>query len=130
MTSFTYFPAAMKQVVNEPRGGVETTLLFWATKAQNRTKERLSSPYAPGQRSRFQRGAFSSAGHYTNPPPGPPKKRSGDLVDSIRVGSPYIAENGLIAVPVNSVAVHRGTNYSQWLRDEGYVFIRPEQIVA
>jgi hypothetical protein len=116
MTSFTYFPAAMKQVVNEPRGGVETTLLFWATKAQNKARGLLSDPYAGG-RSR-------------NPPPGPPKKRTGDLVNSIRVGSPYLAENGLIAVPVNSVAVHRGFDYSRWLRDNNYEFIRPDQIEA
>lgn len=114
LTGFVMFPQALAQVINEPNGGVQQTLTFWAVKAQNRAKELLSSPY-PGPRSR-------------NPAPGPPKKRSGDLVSSVAVGSVGMGSDGLIQVPVNSAAVHRGFNYSRWLLENNYVFVRPDQI--
>ncbi len=114
LTGLTVFPEALAQVINEPRGGVEQNLTFWAIKAQNRARELLSSPY-PGPRSR-------------NPPPGPPKKRSGDLVSSVHVGSTSIGSDGLIQVPVVSASVHRGFNYSRWLLENNYEFIRPDQI--
>ena len=113
---FVYFPDQMKQVVNQPGGGIEQNLTFWAVKAQNRARTLLSQPY-PGPRSR-------------NPPPGPPKKRTGDLVASVEVGSTTLMSDGLIAVPVTSAAVHRGFNYSRWLLEHNYEFIRPDQIVA
>lgn len=115
LEKFTYFPEAMKQVVNEPGGGIEQNLTFWAVKAQNRAKTLLSRPYERG---------------VANPPAGPPKRRTGDLIASVHVGSTTMMPDGLISVPVNSAAYHGSRNYSQILREQGYVFIRPDQIVA
>lgn len=114
LAGFTFFPEALRQLVNEPNGGIETKMSTVAERIKNVAQDNLSTPY-PGSRSR-------------NPAPGPPKRRTGDLVASITVGSVAYGDDGLIMVPVNSAAVHRGFDYSRWLRDNDYVFINPDQM--
>jgi hypothetical protein len=114
LQKFVFYPQALVELVNTPAGGIEFTLQKVAVSIQTRTQANLSTPYAgPGSR---------------NPAPGPPHRRTGDLVNSVHVGSVGM-EDGLVAVPVVSNSVHRGFDYSLWLRENSYEFIRPEQMI-
>lgn len=115
LKGFVFYPEALRQIVNEPGGGIEQKLSGVAGRIKTTAQTNLSDPYA-GRGSR-------------NPAPGPPKRRTGDLVESVVVGSVTYGDDGLIVVPVNSTAVHRGFDYSRWLRDNSYEFIRPEQMI-
>lgn len=61
----------------------------------------------------------------TNPPPGPPLKRTGDLQNSIR-STPAIVYGGTLEVNVVADAAHRGFAYPLWLRYQGYEFVNLE----
>lgn len=65
----------------------------------------------------------------TNPPPGPPYKRSGDLQASIRA-TPATVFAGTMESAVIADASHRGFPYPLWLRIQGYRFVDLEGISA
>jgi len=56
-----------------------------------------------------------------NPPPGPPMRRTGDLIDSLEAVGPLIDEGGIVAYGVAFVS-HGGFGYPIELRDRGYKF--------
>ena len=116
LKGFVFYPDALRQIVNEPGGGIENTMVGVGERIKNVAQDNLSTPY-PGWRSR-------------NPAPGPPKLRSGQLKEGISVGYTAYGDDGLIVVPVNTVAYARdGFDYSEWLLDHEYEFIRPEQMI-
>lgn len=110
LTRFTFNEPAFRQMVNQPGGGVEAFLHRQGVRVQGATQAALSVPW-PGRQDR-------------NPPPGPPRLRSGDLRNSIRVDGAVIGDDGFIEIPVASASVHRGFDYSDWLRDNGYEFVQ------
>ena len=65
----------------------------------------------------------------SNPPPGPPYRRTGDLQASIRA-TPATVFAGVMDASVIADAVHRGFPYPLWLRVQGYRFVDLEGISA
>lgn len=112
-TEITIFPEAIEAIVNNPFGSIALECSRVADDILVKdAKETLSIP-------RF--------GHYPNPAPGPPRRRTGDLVASIRSDRPVVDNRGLVVYVVSdpSAASHRhyDPNYSQWLRTRGYKFL-------
>lgn len=64
----------------------------------------------------------------TNPPPGPPYRRTGDLQQSIHATPPFI--EGVVTVDVVADAVHRGFAYPHWLLQQGYLFVDLQALSA
>ncbi|MDH4038933.1 MAG: hypothetical protein OEV86_15780 [Candidatus Krumholzibacteria bacterium] len=110
LTKYVFNEPAFRQMVNQPGGGVEALLHRQAVRVEIAAQAALSVPW-PGSRSR-------------NPAPGPPRLRTGDLRNSIRVDGPMLGSDGFIEIPVASTSVHRGFDYSDWLRDNGYEFVQ------
>ncbi len=65
----------------------------------------------------------------SNPPPGPPYRRSGDLQASIRA-TPATVFAGVMESAVIADATHRGFAYPIWLRIQGYRFVDLEGIAG
>ena len=57
-----------------------------------------------------------------NPPPGPPRLRSGDLKQSIHASFPTTDEKGLVVYGV-ALASHRGWSYPRLLLEKQYKFL-------
>lgn len=113
LTHFEYYPVQVELLINEPHGGMSVELEAQGQRLAGITRANLSHPYE-GRASR-------------NPAPGPPKRRTGDLVDSVTVQPPQIGFAGLVEVLLTSTSVHRGLDYSLWLRENGYQFIFDDQ---
>lgn len=68
-------------------------------------------------------------GFGTNPPPGPPYRRSGDLVRSIHAEAPQIESGHLVVYvasdPSSSSHEHYQPDYARWLLDQQYDFLTP-----
>lgn len=112
-TEIKFFPQALETVVNNPFGSVAEQCSRYADEIfVADAKRTLSIP---------------RIGHYPNPAPGPPRRRTGDLVNSIRSDRPVVDNRGLVVYVVSdaSAASHRhfDPNYSQWLRTRGYKFL-------
>lgn len=58
----------------------------------------------------------------TNPPPGPPYRRTGDMQASIR-STPAVVTGPTMEVHVVADATHRGFVYPFWLRSQGYELV-------
>lgn len=108
------YDAMVREVVNDPNGSVAAILSNNAREFAQDAKNTLSIPYLHGAR---------------NPPPGPPRRRSGDLFNSITTTQPLIDfDTGLIAVTVYSdrnvyTHEHHDPFHGQWLLDHGYKFL-------
>lgn len=58
----------------------------------------------------------------SNPPPGPPYRRTGDMQASIRA-TPAVVHGPTMEVNVIVDSTHRGFAYPFWLRSQGYEFV-------
>lgn len=114
VTEIVIYDAAIREVVNDPNGSVAAILSSNAREFAQDAKNTLSFRYISGTR---------------NPPPGPPRRRSGDLYNSIATTLPTIDfDTGLIAVTVYSdrnvyTHEHHDPLHGQWLLDHGYKFL-------
>lgn len=114
MSEIVIYDAAIREVVNDPNGSVAAALVNNGREFVQDAKNTLNFAYVPGTR---------------NPPPGPPRRRSGDLYNSITATPPTIDfTSGLIAVTVYSdrnvyTHEHHDPQHGQWLLDHGYKFL-------
>lgn len=105
---------AIREVVNDPNGSVAAALANNGNDFVQDAKNTLNIGYVRGSR---------------NPPPGPPRRRSGDLFNSITATRPTIDfDTGLLAVTVFSdrnvyTHEHHDPFHGQWLLDHGYKFL-------
>lgn len=108
------YDSAIREVVNSPGGSIAEALTANAAEFVRDAKNTLSLPRISGT---------------TNPAPGPPRRRSGDLFNSITQTTPVIDfDTGLIAVTVFSdknvyTHPHHDELHGQWLLDHGYKFL-------
>lgn len=104
----------MALLLESPVGPVGRELERVADVVVAATKENLNDPYDR---------------RTLNPPPGPPKRRTGDLLTSVRREDARLLE-GRLAVVCVAPAVHRGWYYDQILRQRGYKLIDLETVNA
>ena len=97
----------MAMLLESPAGPVARELERVGDAVVAATKENLNDPYDR---------------RTLNPPPGPPKRRTGDLLNSVRREDARLMEGRLEVVCV-APAVHRGWYYDQELRKRGYKFV-------
>jgi len=112
VTRYVDHDAALKALVNNPEGGVARELQRVGDRIADLARESIGTDWVRG---------------VLNPPPGPPKRRSGDLQNSIRREDAVTTTDGL-AVYVTASSEHRGADYSLILRGQGYVFLDLDQI--
>lgn len=114
MSGFVFNEAALQVLLTDPVGPVANEVRRVARgPILAAVRESLSRPYVRGQ---------------LNPPPGPPRRRTGDLIEGLKfdddVDSLGFSES------ITSTAVHRGWQYGLILKDQGYVFIDEDVLAA
>ena len=128
MKAITIDSAAIKRLVSDPGGGIALALEETAQAFVEDAQRTLDIPQVfsgyftsrtPEGFLRHGRTAFS------NPPPGPPRRRTGDLVRSIKWTRDPARPNAVYVVsdPGTQVYRHDTVLYSKLLRDQGYKFL-------
>lgn len=103
--------AAVEAFVNSsPLMGKE--LERQAQRIVEKAKTNLSNPFIRGE---------------LNPPPGPPRLRTGDFRNSMQHTHATIGQDGL-EVEVIATAVHQGHLYPRTLNDRGYLIISEQDL--
>ena len=110
--TFVPNPTGIRLLFTNPTGGIARELERIGDRVVDVTKVNLSQPY--DRRS-------------LNPPPGPPRLRTGDLQQSVRREDARVFGDVLVVECV-APAVHRGWYYDQELRRRGYEFVDLNQI--
>jgi len=110
LTKLTVNDAAIVSLVNNPYHGVIDVMDEVAGKLVSAVQMNLNEPW------------YQGIG--TNPPPGPPRRRTGALLESIHFSGPLLGEDGLIQLVVGT-DVHnlKGSNYGRELLNAGYKFV-------
>jgi hypothetical protein len=108
----SFFPGNFARFIANPQGGVAQFLEGQGERVAASARESLSDPYIPGT---------------TNPIPGPPKRRTGDLVSTVAV-SRMVVSFGDPVVLVTASSFHGGLDYALELRILGYKFVDLKQL--
>lgn len=123
------YDAAISALARDPGGGIARALTLFAQEQVVDARETLKEPRQ--RATPFQIWAVRAAGgiHTTdNPPPGPPFKRSGELIKSIAVLPPEVDSRGMkVQVVATATAKHDGFAYPRHLRNHGYHFLSWEK---
>lgn len=105
MSGVIVFDAAIEAWANNPNGGIALEVERVAREiVVTDAQETISVP----------RGGLR-----TNPAPGPPRRRTGHLRDSIKAEPATNDGDGLV-VYVTAGAIHKGNLYIEWLTTHGY----------
>lgn len=120
--------AAINRLVNEPGGAIALALEETAQSFVEDAQRTLNIPQVSvprALRTRGSRGVQRLGSYYPNPPPGPPRRRTGDLVRSIKWtrGGPDPNAVYVVSDPTTQAFKHDNRLYSKWLRDRGYKFL-------
>jgi hypothetical protein len=119
--------AAINRLATEQGGAISLALEETAQAFVEDAKQTLSIDAIPAGWAtvRLQRGAIRRVRTYfPNPPPGPPRRRTGDLVDSIKWTRDGTGpEVYVVSDPTTQINFHDDFLYSKWLRDQGYKFL-------
>lgn len=109
---FVVSPKGWNDLFLNPTSEIAEFLEELGEKIAEAARQTLGDPYVRGQ---------------LNPPPGPPKRRTGDLQASVK-SEPPIIEEGAITINVTASSIHRGADYAIILRNQGYEFVNLELI--
>lgn len=110
MTRVVIHDAALRDLVNDPTGGIARELRDQAERIAEAAKTHLSAPQPPRQSGVRQINESKV-----------PWMRSGDLVKSVHVlDTPRHNEEGLITYDVVADAVHSGVHYGRILREQDF----------
>jgi hypothetical protein len=127
MSSITIDLAAIDRMAYEPGGGIALAVEETAQAFVEDAKRTLDIPVVfTGYFNAQVGGVFRRFGRSApNPPPGPPRRRTGDLVNSIRWTRSSLDRAAVYVVSDPSTQAHRHDNrlYSKYLRDQGYKFL-------
>lgn len=134
--NITIDEAAIKRLAREPGGGIALAVEETAQAFVEDAQRTLSVPQVySGFVTVMKGGVFRRVGRaFPNPPPGPPRRRTGDLQRSIRWtrGGLDPAAVYVISDAATSSNYHDNVNYSALLRSQGYKFLSfelPENLV-
>lgn len=117
LEGFVFNEGAFTAFVNDPGGPIAGILSDIAEAAVVNAQETVGTDWFGSHQA-------------TNPPPGPPYRRTGDMQASIRATPPFQGRDGVIEVDAVVDAVHRGFPYPVWLLIQGYRFLDVEALSA
>lgn len=127
MSTITINEAAIRELTRDPAGGIAAAVQETADAFVEDAQRTLSIPVVyDGYFNAQVGGVFRRFGRSApNPPPGPPRRRTGDLMRSIKSvrGTTDPSVVYVVSDPDTSSHRHDNYDYSRLLRNQGYKFL-------